>query len=272
MKKRIFTILKVVGFILLICVIVTMFIGSCKKTYALTSYPNYNYKYVGIINNKTQVDSNYYQCSFAMTNYYNGDEWVEGNNGDLTGLEVFIQIVLDTSDGLGISNANVTNGNLYMVKGSVASGDRYNIYSITTITIYNRVLTNDIYTNGYDIGLSSTTSDAYSQGYSSGYTSGYNSGSSELNSQKNYYEGVIDSQNQDIQYYQNIINSGSSPWGSFTSLLGTIFLFPIRFFKEGFDVDLFGVNLGGFIVGVGILAISFLILGVIFGGKVGKKS
>ena len=40
-----------------------------------------------------------------------------------------------------------------------------------------------------------------------------------------------------ISHYQQIINSGTSAWGSFQSLLGTIFLFPIKFFKEGVDGD-----------------------------------
>lgn len=103
----------------------------------------------------------------------------------------------------------------------------------------------------------------------------YNDALNDVNIQyQNQIQAIISDYGNQLAAKDSIIsqlttslNSNKPSWGNFTGLLGTIFLYPIRFFKEGFDLQLFGVNVGHLIVGIGMLGITIAIIGIILHGR-----
>lgn len=98
----------------------------------------------------------------------------------------------------------------------------------------------NIYQNGYNEGyydgridgISEGMTDAKSEYYQSGYETGYREG------------------------YNASVADGIESYGYY-GLLNSIFSFPINIIKDGFDIDFFGINIGGFIMF--ILSISIVI-------------
>lgn len=268
--KHIFAkVLKGFGICLLILMIILLIVGK-KKTNALSSYDSYNYKYIYLLTNKdiSSNDSNYYIFDGTILGYFNGNEWVNGEPEVMRHIDIYAQVVLDSSDGLGISQANVNVGNIYLIKGNlITAQDRYNVYSVTTLTIYNRVLTSNMYNDGYSSGLDSNQTESWQQGYDTAITNLEQTYLTALNTATQTYNDTIASKDAEIASLREQINSGTTSWGSFQSLLATIFLFPIKFFKEGFNVELFGVNIGGLIIGIGLIGITIALLGVILGKR-----
>lgn len=101
----------------------------------------------------------------------------------------------------------------------------------------------DGYDTGYDLGynegLESQSSSHYSDGYSNGYDTGYDLG----------YNAGINAQIPQQQF-------------SLFSLLGVIFLFPFKLLALGFDIDIFGVNVGGLMIGCIIIFFIMAIIGI----------
>lgn len=92
----------------------------------------------------------------------------------------------------------------------------------------------------YTIGFN----DGYNSGYTYGYTSGYNSG---LSSNNSYYHQLYDElvvQYNDLQeLYNDYINGNVS----FNTLVWNIATIPFESFKQIWNVDLLGLNIGNFV-------------------------
>lgn len=274
-KKNILVkILKFIGVILLLLSFLLLLVG--KKTNALSSYDNFNYRYAVVISNITQneVISGYHQCTISELLYYDGQEWSNDTSEDLRGFDILIQTVLDVSDGLGISFANVHNGQFYLIKGVIVD-DSFRIYSITTIEIYLDKLTTDLYNQGYSIAVSDNSqgnvNGAWQQGYDTASSDILQSYTDSLNSIQSLYNQNLQEKQEEINSLREQLNSQDVQWGSFQSLLATIFLFPIKFFKEGMNVDLFGVNVGGLIIGLALIGIMVAVVGLILGKRGGAN-
>lgn len=261
-------IIKIAIYSLLGLLIILIGFTACKKTNALTSYNNYGYQYIGTINDMLEYDNDNKEAYLSLQYSYHDGKWNQytDDNYTLRHYIITIQNTLDYSDGLGISMASVQENNTYLFKGIRNSADEtYQIYSITTITIYQNVLTSDIYNQGYETGMDANNQEAWEQGKQQGLNEATNNYNQTLDTITNQYNAGLQAKQDQIDTLQDLVDGNTTPWGSFKSLLGFIMTFPIQFFKEGLDVDIFGVNVGGLIVGVGILLVLLTIIGFIFG-------
>lgn len=123
------------------------------------------------------------------------------------------------------------------------------------------------YVLGYQSSLDNTTIEVYQNGYDAGYESGYNYGQ-EIGYDNGYSNGSADSfQDGYDNGYQQGLNEGALSDTQFDilSLLGSIFLFPFKVLAIGFDVEIFGVNIGQLITAVFLISLAFGIIAIIRG-------
>lgn len=96
-------------------------------------------------------------------------------------------------------------------------------------------------------------------GYKKGYQSGFDVGNVRLDKYK------VQAEEDKILYgkqeYIRGQNDASLSEFTFSNLLSTIFLFPLTFIKEGLNVSIFGINIGGVILGLVALSLVIFALG-----------
>ena len=149
---------------------------------------------------------------------------------------------------------NTTNPNNYIntfyIIGEVNIEDyTLQMFSYLTISEYNQIY----YNSGYDYGISESNPVVYDNGYNSGYDTGYDTG---------YNEGFQSGNDTgyDLGYNAGLNAQLPNVQLSLLGLLGTIFMFPFKLIAMGFDVEIFGFNVGHLMIF--FLWISF-ILGII---------
>lgn len=268
-KKKILKIIKYVGIGIFVSMLLCLCIASCKKTNAEEieiDYRNYN---LLVSIEDSNLTSGVFEGHLVVV------ATITSNQLDFVSIDLsypdFTCYENDLLNGPyeSYGATGIIASNLYFVQ----SEDDYpsSSYSIIGASEYNTYLqwnNGGMYDAGYGVGVATTeVSDAYSEGVEFGKEQAQKDFTRTLNSALFQKDLTIASLQDDIDYYRGIINSGSTPWGSFKSLLGTIFIYPIKFFKEGFDVDFFGVNLGGLIIGLGLLGISLAIVGAVLGKR-----
>lgn len=158
--------------------------------------------------------------------------------------------LLSIGDGIYNTNADATyyrnEGNVpyCLVESSNASMDG-NIYTSNfpfKFASYCQTFVCESHTISFGVSLYGSIESDYNLGFQSGYASGYTQGS-----QDGYLNG-----------YAEGISTASSPNASFLSLMASIADVPIRYLKQMFSFELFGIN-------VAVVILSCLTAVIIFG-------
>lgn len=99
------------------------------------------------------------------------------------------------------------------------------------------------------------------------YQRGVQYGKQSLEETVRQKDSVIQSKNEIIADLQEQLISGDSNFADFRNLLSAIFMFPIQFFTVGLDVDLFGINIGDFLLGLFMIVILLTIFKFLLGRR-----
>ena len=113
-----------------------------------------------------------------------------------------------------------------------------------------------LYNLGYQDGIQSTFGD-HQEALDDAYQSGKIAGENEFAYGSVGYTAIYDS-----GYYDGYRDGESHPLNEngFYTMLKTVALYPVQIFTDGLNVDIFGVNVGGFLLGIGMLALVFFLL------------
>ena len=170
------------------------------------------------------------------------------NNGNIT--------QSDINDTFTISNQEVVPSSLgvYVVVADIDI-DNY-IIVIWNIATLNDYITT-YYNSGYNDGTQANNEIVYNQGYKQGFDDGEIVGSS-LGLQNGYQEGY--DYGYQVGYDSGLNAQLPNVQLSILSLLGTIFMFPFKLIAMGFDVNIFGINVGELLV---FIMWTSLILGIV---------
>ena len=207
--------------------------------------------------------------------------------------EIYGSVLLVNDDYVDVVSDFTADSNVLLLDNDVeyasTSIESYELYYVTNTgsldslvfthaskvyTYNNWYVNNQIYSyynEAYSNALNATYSEAYNQGFIEGQRNSDLATESALYNQKIAYESIIANKDILITDLQEQLASEDFSFGSFKELLGAIILLPVRFFKEGLDVELFGVNVGSLIVSIGILSIVITIVFFII-GKTSRKS
>lgn len=232
---------------------------NASANVAITYEPFTDLFYVISYDDNENVGTAYHRASINQTTYLL--EWV--NNDSIINLY-----------GAYVFESNT----MYLVKGSFDGSRDYDFESDYVIKYdeYLLMYYNNGYYSGYSDGVAvNDYQDAYNSGYDNGYGVGYNANSSESYS-RGYDDGYADGQylySYGQQGYNQIFNAGkqaqlqedieSEETGlnlSFYHLLSTIVMFPYQVVKEGMNVDIFDINIGGVIIGLFMLSLVLFIV------------
>lgn len=130
--------------------------------------------------------------------------------------------------------------------------------------VYYNYLLYSSYNNAYALGVSVNSEEGISKARDEGYAQGIkdrNKAVDDAIRQTNLNnQDTINYLNSEIERLNGLINDSNPNWASFKNLLSTIFMFPINFFKEGFGVEIWGVNIGYFIIGLFMIFITLTII------------
>lgn len=270
-KLKKFKIIKWIGLILILAYTTILSIGACNSYYNASEIPVNYLTYQAVV----KIESVY-----LINGVYEGHceimFKIEDNNLINYNDSMYPDFYCDEADLL--SGPYETYGATELKRRKwylIQYSNNQNLNEITQFTIikaseintFYQYWINENYNLGYSAGANDTEQEIYENGYNNGLQQATQNYLRGLNEQKAQYEATIQAQQQQINELTDTINSGRTPWGSFKSLLGTIFLFPIRFFKEGLNVEIFGVNVGGLMLGIGMIGIILAILGIILGRR-----
>lgn len=269
-KKKIFYILKKIGIGLIILIGLILLTNNCKKVKALENIENYNiYTNVGQISNINNTGTIY---DIEFTNekiyyYYNGNFEYQQQYTRYTFYFNSNDLENEISETLKIDITELKKGTIIFFCGFVDNETQvYYIERITTITRYLDALTNTTYDNGYISGTdTSNPNEAYNKGIADGKKQQQLIDNQTLQDTIASYDNQIASLTDALN---NEINSnGGNNWIGFKNLLGLIFMYPIRFIKEGMDVNIWGVNIGGLILGLLMIGITITIVSIFLGKR-----
>lgn len=157
-------------------------------------------------------------------------------------------------------------GNVYLVK---RNADIVDVGFSVLYDTYLGMYYDSGYWSGYNVALDATEQEIYQSGLDRGESLGYSSGKLD-----GYDDGYADGQAL-YQYgttgYQSIYDAGKEAGivigrnqqiddpvesdHAFYQMLRQIARYPVEIFTTGLNVDIFGVNVGGFLLGIGIVAI-----------------
>lgn len=162
----------------------------------------------------------------------------------------------DINDTFAISNREIVPSSLgvYVVEADIDI-DNY------VIVIWDMATLNDYitsyYNSGYNDGTQANNDVVYNEGYKEGYKNGKESGISQ-----GYNDGYTEGHDTgyDLGYEAGLNAQMPNVQLSILSLLGTIFMFPFKLIALGFDVDIFGINVGELMV---FILWTSLILGIV---------
>lgn len=180
------------------------------------------------------------------------------------------------------SDWQITAEGVYLVSATAGEsqlGNAYYYLIITLCTPYESYLAtydNYSYTYGYSEGLSKGREYGYNEaveeyndyygeggeGYEYIYGLGETAGSSDYAYGTEGYWTIYNA-GKDYGYSAGIdyatrhdLTEGSA----FYNMLRQIAMYPVEIFTTGLDVDIFGINVGGFLLGIGMVALIFTII------------
>lgn len=269
-KRKIFYILKKIEIGLIILIGLIVLTNSCvKKTKALENIENYNiYTNVGQISNINNTGTIY---TIQFTNdriyyYYNGNFEYQEQYTHFTIYFNSNDLENEINETLKIDITELKTGTIVFFGGFVDNEtDTYYIDRITTITRYLDALTSRTYNIGYISGTdTSNPNSSYNKGIADGKSQQQEIDNQTLQETIASYENQIETLTKSLN--NEINNNGANNWISFKNLLGLIFMYPIRFIKEGMDVNIWGVNIGGLILGLLMIGITITLISI-FKGK-----
>ena len=267
-KKRLTKIFKYIGYSFILITLILLLISSCSKKTNAFDYGNYNL--VWTFDEKIDIDDNQIAVLFYVRN--GGTDIVAADYGtfvnvDFTGNtqynslaynEVYISEVIQAYD---------SNNYLYYVIGSLQSIEPFNDYLNDQ---YNNALS-ESYVNGYNTGINSNSTEIFNAGIDKGKNDQYQIDYDNFNNQikviNDNHQIIVDDLTQQIADLNEQLDDNGAVNLKLRTFLSYLFTFPIQFFKEGFNVDLFGVNIGGLIVGLMMFGITFTLLGVLLGKR-----
>lgn len=125
------------------------------------------------------------------------------------------------------------------------------------------------YENGYSASVTDTPNQSYDNGYNIGYEEGLLVGIETQNS-------IISDKNSTIAQQQETINDLTEAlqesdkgfkFATFGQLMSAIVSYPIQFFKEGLNVEVFGINVGAFIVAIVLISVTIGVIGIVLHGR-----
>ena len=271
-KKKLAKIFKVIAKILIVITGIILIWSNCKKAHAEEPPLNYGSYDMIVFINTSERDN----------------EGLEGWTGQLVPLATIavneieaIEIYLDypeyTCEEASLLSGpyetygatEIQAGTIYLIQteeGYDESTLTYTIIGASEINTYYEYYTADTRSNAYASALTDNKEQIFNEGVAKGIRDTLDK--AEYDKQQaafTYMQQIYDLQQQ-LRNAQNTINNGGN-WANLKNLLSLIFIFPIRFIKEGMDVDLFGVNVGGFLLGVLMIGITLAIVGLILGRR-----
>lgn len=166
-----------------------------------------------------------------------------------------------------IDTTTFVEGEYYFVNDQnsnyLANCSPYNVYYNYMIYSY--------YGSGYSVALETYNDATIQQAFNDGYDKGTQYTQSAVDDairQTNALnQDVINYLQSEVDRLNGLIDEDNPNWASFKNLLSTIFMFPIKFFKEGFGVEIWGVNIGYFIIGIFMIAITITLIALFRRGK-----
>lgn len=250
MKKRIYQILI---FILCMFMFLSLFLPSLSAaSYEINYNPFTDLVYVVSVDN----------TSIEVLKY------AEINDGIMVGNDV---VELDeyhlSGENTQPSGSVFSQGQMYLVKIN------NNVIDINYVILFNNFISqygDSYYWQGYNVALDSSEQDILESGRQQGYSAGFIAGK-----QEGYDDGYADGQypySYGQSGYQSIFDAGKAAgeevgrqeqidFGetNLYTMLRQIALYPVKIFTEGLNVDIFGVNVGGVLLGLGILVVILFI-------------
>lgn len=218
---------------------------------AVEDYENMNYV-IFIEGEDVETNKSYIRILY---NIYEGRDIVFYENSDITYINnnVTSYNLLGWDQTLYCVNA-IINGN------NIIISDIY--YYDEFLPHVNNIYYSEGYINGYNNGINENNDIQYNEGYNNGYNEGYNVGSS--NGYNNgYNEGLT------IGYNNGYMEGQTSSEDNFSllSLLSLILMYPFKVIALGMDVNIFGVNVGGLIIGLLAIGLVIGLISIFRGGK-----
>lgn len=158
-------------------------------------------------------------------------------------------------------------GNLFNVESTTDDYQELNIYSSIYNVGYNQGAT-EVGEASYQQGVrygTEITEQYYSEGndgYSEIFSDGQEAGRNEYAYGTGKYWNIYNAGKDDgVQIgYNRAIDEGVAPDSNFYLMLRQVAKYPVEIFTEGLDVDIFGVNIGGFLLGLGMVVIVITLL------------
>lgn len=182
-----------------------------------------------------------------------------------------------SAENTNVNGSYFVEGNVYLVK---YNGSLVDVNYVVSYDAYLGQYYDNGYWSGYNVALDENEQEIYESGLNRGQSLGYSSGK-----QDGYNEGYADGQSLYVygsNGYNTIYQDGKEDGyqeglqaqiedpvdgnHAFYQLLRQIAKFPVEIFtgrfneatghyEGGLNVDIFGVNIGGFLLGIGVVAI-----------------
>lgn len=101
----------------------------------------------------------------------------------------------------------------------------------------------------------------------SAYQNGVKYGKQVQQETVNSLNGVIAEKNEIIEDLREQLLNADTNFADFRNLLSAIFMFPVHFFTEGLNVNIFGINLGDFLLGLFMIVILMTVFKFLLGRR-----
>lgn len=269
MKKKIILFFTVIALI-----IVSIFVYFPKvnaDNNVVIEYDEYNY-----IISITEIDSDY--IYFYVVSHISNNVWSDSPSSDLSYAE---NNDLITSYGTYLVNASLLNNTSAIYYYYMYISTATNLF--TYLNTVSSGISNNSYSIGYTTGYANGVSDDAELAFNAGKQDAYNSltpGNPYYNEiyNKGYYDSAksyeVGGSNYNTIYdkgYQKALNEFDSYLGddntdiTFLSMFKAITQFITDFFVVGLNVEIFGINIGEFCVGIFLISAIMFLLKLIFG-------
>lgn len=255
MKKRILK--KILGIGLFISVILILCICSSKtKAELIEGYPVMTYADYNYIVNIEEID-----FITDQENYASGQSILKIINNKL------IQDNSLTLENWQNTSGDQINTGIYLLKLDIQGNLILKAEPLNTY--YNTMINNQsefYYQNGYDTGTSTNASRAYEAGYIKGsqeYAEEYQLAIENLEQQ--HQEELQTARDESYQLGIEYAQSHTINQPQLYDMLKQVALYPVLIFTQGLDIDIFGINIGGLLLGIFMIALMIIIIRLVIG-------
>lgn len=269
-KKKVYKILKRIGQALIIIISIILIANNCKKAHAEETPINYR-SYNMIVS----IDDRYYDTGIT-TGHITVLATVTPT--EITYIQVesntIPEFIADDADILSgptetYGATEILYGHIYFIQTNeqyTYANDYYTIIGASELNTFYKYIMAQTRSEAYASALTDNKETIYNEGYDNGVRDTADSANQQMALAKITYQTQIADLEAQLRNAQATIEAGGT-WANLKNLLSLIFLFPLRFFKEGMDVNIFGINIGGFILGIFMIGLTLTIIGIILGRR-----